>query len=193
MEENNNTKNWKRIFIWIYVLVFSILFLSNNVNAWWDGNWPIKQQINISTPSGTTPQNYSTKIILNSTNVGSGFDWNNECSNNQTRARFIDETDTSELNFWVKECDSTAETMTLWVKIDSNITTSGYMLNMYYSNTLASLKSDPNNTFNFYFNMSGLTIESEGASQDVSGNGVVLNSGREFHTWGNSWKVLSGV
>lgn len=218
MERNNSTLHWKRIFTWISFLVYRIfnvnsknlsskkivflvilllcgmLFLSNNVNAWWDGNWAIKQQINISTPTGTTPQNYSTKIILNSTNVGSGFDWNNECSNNQTRARFIDETDSKELYFWVKECDSSAQTMTLWVKIDNNITTGGYLLNMYYSNALASLKSDPTNTFDFYFNMSGLTIESEGSgsSQDVSGNGVVNNSGREFYTWGNSWKVLSG-
>ncbi|MCA9496161.1 MAG: DUF2341 domain-containing protein, partial [Nanoarchaeota archaeon] len=192
MEENNSTRNWKRMFIWISILVFSMLLFSQSVNAWWDGNWAIKQQINISTPSGVTPQNYSVEIKLNSTNVGSGFDWNNECSNNQTKIRFVDETDTNELNFWVKECDSITKDMTIWVKIDNNITTSGYMLNMYYSNTLASLKSDPINTFDFYFNMSGLTIESEGAGQDVSGNGVVQDSGRQFYTWGNSWKVISG-
>lgn len=115
----------KRTFFYVFLLIFILLFFSSNINAWWDGNWPLKQQINISTSSGTTPQNYSVEIILNSSNVGSAFDWNNECSNNQTRVRFVDQTDLNELNFWVKSCDSISNNMTVWVKIDQNITSTG--------------------------------------------------------------------
>ena len=40
MEENNSTRNWKRMFIWISILVFSMLLIPNlfaaNLQIEWD-------------------------------------------------------------------------------------------------------------------------------------------------------------
>lgn len=166
------------------------MLFSSTVFSWWDGSWPYRQEINVTSPT-TTNSNFQVEIFLNSSNVGTGFDWSNECSGNMSRLRFVNEFDNDTLDYWVKSCNSTAENMTVWVEIDNNITSSGYLTRMYYGNSLASLYSNANDTFDYYFNMSGLTIVPEGAGQDISGGGDILNSGRVFHGYGNSWKVLT--
>ncbi len=178
----------------VYFIFFliAISFTAQVANGWWDGGWPFRQEINV-TSSTNTPKNFQVEIILNSSNVGTGFDWSNECLNNMSRIRFTNEYDNDTLDYWVKSCNSSLENMIIWLEIDNNITSSGYITKMYYGNAGTSLYSDVNETFDYYFNMSGLTIESEGAGQDISGGGDVLESGRVFHGYGNSWKVFTDL
>ncbi|MDA3855947.1 MAG: DUF2341 domain-containing protein [Candidatus Woesearchaeota archaeon] len=175
-------------------MVFVLMLLMINLGfSWWDGSYPLRQTINVSTPSGTAPADYSVEIILNSTIVGAGFDWSQACYNNLSKIRLVDDTDSVKLDYWIKNCSSSSEEIYLWTKIPSGITTAGYNVFMYYGNSGASYEgTNASAVFDFYFNMSGLTISSEGAGQDSSGNGDILENGRTFHTWGNSWKVLSG-
>ena len=104
------------------ILVLTMFIFIFNSYAWWDGSWPTKQILNISTNSVNTPENYTVKINLNDSNVGPNFNWNNECYNNQSRVRFVDSNDLFELPFWIKSCDNSLKSMEVWVKIDQNIT-----------------------------------------------------------------------
>lgn len=175
-----------------FILIISLLSSSHGV--WWDANWIYKQPISIQTNTGTTPLNYSFPIYLNSSNVGTNFNWNNECVNNKMRLRIVNSNETQELNHWVESCSSINETMELWVKPNTTINTTSQNLYVYYQNSGANLKSNASSVFEYYFNFSELTVESEngGTAQDVDGNSQILNDGRTFRTWGNSWKVLSG-
>lgn len=178
----------------ISIFVLALVLLPSMYSAWWDENWPLKQELNISVSSGTTPANYSVELILNSSNVGTGFDWNNECSNNASRLRITNANETVSLPYWVEECSALAENMTLWIKYDDNITTSGVSAFMYYGNVFASLYSDAENTFEFFMNLTGLTEQSEGSgsSQDISGGVSISGSGTQINFYGNPWKVYSG-
>ena len=150
-----------------FILIISLL--SSSHSAWWDANWIYKQSISIQTDTGTTPINYSFPLYLNSSNVGTNFNWNNECSNNKTRLRIINSNETQELNHWVESCSSTNETMELWVKLNTTLNTTSQDLYMYYQNSGANLKSNASSVFEYYFNFSELIVESEngGTAQDV--------------------------
>lgn len=115
-------------------------------DPWWNINWDYRQEINLSVSSGSTPTNYQTKIIVNSSNVGSNFDWSRDCAD----MRFIDSSNTIELDFWIESCDDIGEEAIVWVEVDDNITTAEAPIYMYYGNDAASSASDGTSTFLFY-------------------------------------------
>jgi len=120
-------------------------------DPWWNSSWSYKQPINISVSSGSTEQNYSVRLELNSSNVGTNFNWTNECVNsNSSRIRFVNSTENGELDFWVKSCSVSGENMTVWVEVDQNITTSNYTIYMYYGNIQATSKTNGTNTFTIF-------------------------------------------
>lgn len=172
-------------------MYFSIAFSY----GWWDGSYPYRQAVNLSVVSGSTPTDYSVLLSLDSSNVGTGFDWNDACSSNRTNVRFIDNQDSMVLDYWVENCSSTLQYMDVWVKINDTIDTLGNYIYMYYGSLSSSyMQGDPSNVFEWYINFSSMIMESEssGSSQDITGNGDILENGRTFHTWGNSWKVFTG-
>lgn len=69
---------------------------------WWDSAWQYKRPINISVSSGATDAFFQVQLLLNATSVGSNWNWTNECVNsNSSRIRFVNASDTAELDFWV--------------------------------------------------------------------------------------------
>ncbi|USN44018.1 MAG: DUF2341 domain-containing protein [Candidatus Woesearchaeota archaeon] len=183
-------KNLARVFALSF---FFLLALPLIQATWWDGQWALKQALTINA-SPTTEQNYSVKINLNTTNVGPSWDWTNECSQNQSRLRVINGSENQVLNYWIEMCDTSAKTMTLWVKIPENITSTGEQIYLYYGNqNIAPSTGNASAVFQYYFNFSTLTMISEGSSQDASGVGVISEGGRVFHTGLNSWKVFTNL
>ena len=69
---------------------------------------------------------------------------------NTTRARFVNGSDTSELDLWVESCSVTGQNMTVIVEVDQNITTNNYTIYLYYGNMDATAKTDGNATFEFF-------------------------------------------
>ncbi|RKY96158.1 MAG: hypothetical protein DRQ03_07750, partial [Candidatus Hydrothermota bacterium] len=107
-------------------------------------NWSYRQPINISNTAGDLT-NYQVKIELNSSNVGSNFNW----SNNGSDIRFTNSTDDL-LNFWIESWNSTGQEATIWVNVtylENNTNTTIYM---YYGNPSASSASDGEATFEFF-------------------------------------------
>ncbi len=127
-----------------------------NQAGWWNASWSYKQAINLTVSSGSTPQNYQAKLELNSSNVGTNWNWNNECVNsNSSRARFVNGSENTEFDFWVESCSVSGQNMTVWVEVDQNITASGYIIYMYYGNTEAATKTDGTATFDFFDDFEG--------------------------------------
>nr|BDD45909.1 hypothetical protein 14 [bacterium] len=107
------------------------------IDPWWNTSWNHKQPINISVPGGTTEENYQVKLEIDTSNNGTNWNWSNECVNsNSTRAKIVNATEDGELDFFVMNCSTTSETMTIWIETDDNITsTSTTMAYIYYGNT----------------------------------------------------------
>ena len=129
-------KNFK----WIFVVVFALTLISPAF-AWWNTSWSYRQAINISNTAGNLT-NYQVKIELNSSNVGSHFNW----SNNGSDIRFTNSTDDL-LNFWIESWNSSGQEAVIWVNVtylENNTNTTIYM---YYGNPSAESESDINATF----------------------------------------------
>ncbi|MGM5482033.1 MAG: DUF2341 domain-containing protein [Nanobdellota archaeon] len=110
-------------------------------STWWNSSWKKKVPITLSS-SSITEENYQVLVDLNSTNVGDNFDWGRSCED----IRFANSTDDGSLDFWIAECDSSAEQAKIWVEVDDNIT-SEHTIYMYYDNTGATSASSVSETF----------------------------------------------
>ena len=123
----------------VYILGQKLINLS-----WWNSSWQYRQAINISNTAGNLT-NYQVKIELNSSNVGSNFNW----SNNGSDIRFTNSTDDL-LNFWIEYWNSSSQEAVLWVNVtylENNTNTTIYM---YYGNPSASSESNGSAVFEFF-------------------------------------------
>jgi len=109
--------------------------------TWWNTSWNYRQAINISNTVGDLTK-YQVRLDLNSTNVGSNFNW----SNNGSDIRFTNSTD-DELNFWIEDWNSTGQEAIIWVNVTSLPNNTNTTIYMYYGNSEASSASDVNSTF----------------------------------------------
>lgn len=133
--------------------IFVVFVILNNINTveaitsdtWFNSSWTYKQEINITVTTGTTENNYTTPIILNSTTVGANFNW----TNNLTDLRFTNNESNIVFAHWVENYSSINEEAWVWVRIDSNISTANYSIHMYYGFNDANDISEINSTFLF--------------------------------------------
>ena len=127
-------------------LVFFIGLMTPNIvfGDWFNSSWNYRQQINISNTAGNLT-NYQVRLDLNSSNVGSNFNW----SNNGSDIRFTNSTD-DELSFWIEDWNSTGQEATIWVNVTSLPNNTNTTIYMYYGNPSASSASDGEATFEFF-------------------------------------------
>ena len=172
-------------------------------SSWWDSNWKYRKQMTFSMNSSSTPSNYQVQITLNSSNVGAGWNWSNECVGGvDSRIRFVNVTDNALLGYWVHDCSIAGQNMTLWLKLDQNITAgTNYTINMYYGNPMAASGSNGTAAFDFFDDFSGDL--SKWTRHDISGiypdieNGYMVagggtTSGNYGHTTLGSDATYSG-
>ncbi len=112
--------------------------------AWWNSSWNYRQPINISNTAGDLT-NFQVRLDLNSSNVGSSFDW----SSNGSDIRFTNSTD-DELNFWIENWNSTGQEATIWVNVSYLANNTNTTIYMYYGNSEATSKSNGTETFIFF-------------------------------------------
>jgi len=117
--------------------------------TWWNTSWNYRQAINISNTAGDLTK-YQVRLDLNSTNVGSNFNW----SNNGSDIRFTNSTD-DELNFWIEDWNSTGQEAIIWVNVTSLPNNTNTTIYMYYGNPSASSASDGEATFEFFDDFEG--------------------------------------
>ncbi len=140
---------------------------------WWDYNWTYREPINISNTAGNQTD-YQVKIELNSSNVGLNWNWTND--GNDARFTYYNTTSgtKTETDYWIESWDSTANTSIIWVKVpflENNTDTTIYM---YYGNLLASSASNITNTFEFFDDFPGNSLDT--SKWDTSGGVSVADS-----------------
>jgi len=94
--------------------------------AWWNATYNNETNMSVSTAAGTTRQGYQVNITLQ----------DNGYMDSGISIRFANENRTVELPFWVDYSNSVnGSYYSVWVKIDGNITTTGYSFYLYTGNT----------------------------------------------------------
>lgn len=110
-------------------------------NDWYNDSFNYRQQINL-TINTALPNNYQILLYLNSSRVGSNFNWSNNCND----IRFVNSNNT--LSYWTQNCNTTSKEIYVWVKTNSSLSaSSNYIVDMYYGNNNAITQSSANNTF----------------------------------------------
>jgi len=120
--------------------------------TWWDLNWSKRKQINLNTSSGSTPYGYQVKM-----NISYVSGMNNDFSD----LRFVNYSDdTVEFDYWI-ENKANGSWCLVWVEIRDVITTTDQPLAwMYHDNSGAEAASDGFDTFLFFDDFSGSTLNS---------------------------------
>ncbi|MEA3324683.1 MAG: DUF2341 domain-containing protein, partial [Euryarchaeota archaeon] len=120
--------------------------------------WDCRQLINISNTAGELSY-HQVKIELNSSNGGANWNWTN--NGNDTRFTYYNSTTETEteIPFWIESWNSTAETSTIWVNVTSLANNANTTIYLYYGNTSASSASNGTNTFEFFDDFPGSSID----------------------------------
>lgn len=153
--------------------------------AWWNTSWSRKRAINVSVPSGTTPQLYTIAI-----NVSYDSDMNSDFSD----LRFVNASENTALDYWIQE-KNTAWAY-VWIEITENITTTNQTLAyMYYGNPSAATTSNLLTSFMFAddFNRADSAtvnngwIELDGGAGSIETNRLKIAAGG---TWGRIYHTV---
>jgi hypothetical protein len=149
--------------------------------TWWNPNWLHRIPINVSNTVGSL-FDYQIKIDLDSSNVGSSFDWNGD--NESLRFTYYNSTSSTEsvCSFWIEEWDSSGETATVWVNVTYLPGSSYSIFYMYYDNPSASSASSGEDTFYFFDHFQGSSLDTnkwqiDANSYSVSNSELRINVG----------------
>jgi len=172
----------KKVLLFLGVCLTIILL--NPVYAkvfWWDFSWSYRQPIYISNTAGNLT-NYQVRIDLNSSNVGSNFDW----SNNGNDIRFTNSTNDL-LYFWIEYWNATEEKAIIWVNVTYLPNNTNTTIYMYYGNPVADSISDINSTFISVIN--NLSLKASWHFDENAGNIVYDTSGNnnDGTIYGANW------
>ena len=148
----------------------------------WLSGWNRRKLMTI-TGSTNVQTDYQMKLTVHkstgtdtSTDIYLGTNVNNDFSD----LRFTSSDGSTVLNYWIESYTS-GSVATVWIKIPSvpvgPCTTTIYL---YYNNTLASIGSDGNNTFDFFDDFNGSSIDTNkwtiSGTPSVSGSNLNINS-----------------
>ncbi len=138
---------------------------SSNNFSWWNSGWSNRKPINLNVSSGSTPMDY--QVLLNIT-------YDNGMDSNFSDIRFINYSDnTTELDYWIED-KSEGNWANIWVEINNSIvTTNQTHLWMYYGNPSVESNSNGSNTFEFFDNFSGTSLDT--ATWTATGSATVNN------------------
>ena len=147
------------------ITAFSFSGFNSSINhfwydpvSWWNPNWLHRIPINITNTAGSL-FDYQIKIDLDSSNVGSSFDWNED--NNSLRFTYFNSTTSTEslCSFWIEDWDSSGVTATVWINISYLPGSSFSTIYMYYDNPSASSASSGEDTFDFFDHFQGSSLD----------------------------------
>ena len=126
--------------------------------------WKYKKQITIdNTQNSNALTDYQIRIDLDNSN----FDFS-KANSDWSDIRFLDNDDSTSLNYWIESWDSSWKTATIWAKVPSIPASSTYDIYMYYGNSNTITTSDIKNTFEIGddFNDNSMDISWKTADKD---------------------------
>jgi hypothetical protein len=148
--------------------------------------WDYRQLINISNTAGDLSY-HQVKIELNSSNDGTNWNWTD--NGNDTRFTYYNSTagTETEIPFWIESWNSTAQTSIMWVNVTSLANSVNTTIYLYYGNTSASSASNGTNTFEFFDDFPGSSLDGTkwpytSGTPVVSGSTVQLNDADKLYS-----------
>jgi len=135
-----------------------IQFGANTAGNWLSG-WKYRKSVTLSRPSGAVT-NYQMQLTVN---YGTGSDSTstvycaNHCQADFDDLRFTTSNGATLLDYWI-ESYTTSTSATVWIEFDS-IGTSATTFYMYYGNSSASSASNGDNTFTFFDDFPGTSLD----------------------------------
>ena len=127
---------------------------------WWDTSWIYRQEFNLSNIGGNMTDQ-QVMIRLNSSNVGSSFNWT--VDRNATRWVWYNSSNSfsTELPFWIESYNETAMNATMWVKMPFLLNGTNTTIHLYYGNPGVQSTSNGGLTFNFFDDFDGTSLDSK--------------------------------
>jgi hypothetical protein len=115
------------------------------------GNWNYRKPITLSN-SGTTLSNYQVLITLTPENFTYA-----KCKNDGSDIRFSQNDKTTPLSYWIEDWNYNG-TSKLWAKVNSIPPGQNIAIYLYYGNNAAESESNGDNTFNFFDDFPGTSL-----------------------------------
>lgn len=157
-----------------------------------------RSTVTITNSSGGALSDYQVKISLTSSN----FAFANSTSDGRD-VRIFDADDATSLFFHIAAWDQNAQTATIWVRVP-NLPTGDKSIYLHYGNSSLTSASSPENTYYFYDDFSGSSLDTDkwsSYSGESVGSGLLnLNvssnnqAGSEDYVYGNysmtNWSVM---
>ena len=152
--------------------------------GFFNSSWPYRQNISYSNTAGNLT-NYQVKILLNSSNAGSHWNWSYNGSD--VRITYYNSSSglESEIPFWIESWNSTATNATIWANASFIQNNTSITLYMYYGNFSLTSKSNGNTTFVFFDPFDGASLDQtkwNSAYVTVS-NSIVTYAGGTNNGW----------
>lgn len=117
--------------------------------AWWSGDWAYKKLVTISGPTAS----YQMKLSIGHHTGHGSVNCNSHCNNDFSDLRFTNGVETIELDYWL-ETHTSGEVATFWIETNGDST-----LYMYYGHADAPTTSNGTNTFIFFDDFLGSSLD----------------------------------
>lgn len=145
------------------------------LDPWWDSSWSYRKSYTISNATGAGT-NYQ---VLIKAHYGSGTDsgnevyLNNHCQADFDDIRFLDNDNSTELDFWVENVSASLYA-DIWIEVVGNLNDTAQTIHLYYGNGAASSTASGANTFLLFDHFPGSSINT--TLWSTSGSPGVANS-----------------
>lgn len=161
----------------LVLIIGALLLLISPVSAWWDTDYLYRQEITISNPPSVSDFQAPFTITYNA-HMDADF----------ADARFVDDDDTTELDYWI-ESYTASTSASGFVELSDT----GSTIYLYYGNDEAASASDGEETFEFFDDFPGVSIDAEKWTI-VNNNGLSVGSSILVISSGSSnWGTIRSI
>ena len=176
------------VFLLILQIVAGVLFLPPIEEAeaanWYNSNWGYRREITIDTGSSATPAYYQVLVTLTTATMGNPY---TNVKTDGSDIFFTNANGTTPIDYWIESWDNTGDSK-IWVEVpDAIAATSSKTIYMYHGNPDASSASDGTNTFEFFDDFPGSSIDTskwQGDTDKASvSNSILTYDGGADYTW----------
>lgn len=153
--------------LWFYALGEN---LSMAVDPWWSSGWTYRQNITVKNNKAGILKNYTINMTINTASLISANKLQSDCDD----IRFINSTN-SLIDYWIESGCNSGSTL-IWVEIPNLPASGTENITLYYGNSNAAKGSNGANTFMFFDDFDGASLNAGKWSADTPAKVSVANS-----------------
>ncbi len=152
----------KRVYYLLSLLVGLVLVFTGvgggtaHAAGWYDSNWGYSRAITITTTTAATTLSYQVLVTLTTATMGNPY---THVKTDGSDIRFTNTDGTTLIDYWIETWSNTGDSK-IWVEVPDVISaSSSKTIYMYYGNAAASSTSSGANTFVFFDDFPGTTLD----------------------------------